>query len=1352
MENEGFKIQMIKKLAYIILLLGGFVNPASGQRITPDNSHVSRENWLPNRTINAIFQDSEGLLWVGTTNGLYQYDGQKVKHFATQPNKKNAIFTNLVNDISESDNGNIIVALESGLSSYDKRTDTFTTISKKIQHYERAWRDDFDRVWLSLGPLGDIFTDRIEVNRGLNTEPLTTLGEAQSLQLGRASDFETLGENLLLVATKNGLFKLDLLSSKVTKIDLDGEFTVLEKLSGSEFLIGTKNNGLLHVNLDRKDLEVYGRYHFGVKEEEGHDHITSIAKGRKNELLISTSKNLYQGTRERGRLSFSKLINDPEILEDNNIITSYIDETGVYWVGTLRGLYKIKPNVLSSERLRIDVPNYKPLNQHINYLFKENNERYWVGTTDDGFFTLNPVKDTFKKVDFEESVQQVYKSSKGYFLATNHREVFRFESPSTKPILKGLTTSYQGIVTALEVAPGEWWFGCNSDGLFMYDDDGQIQYQNLFSEVNKHCNPVSTIFTMLKDSRDNVWIGSKGDGLLRVNLKSGEIKKYSGIGIEGEISRRILHLKESKDGVLWIATREGGLYVYNHKDDSFKQYTMADGLPSNVVCAVAEDSRQNIIVSTNNGLAIYNRNGLVPFKSFGENDGITFGDFSFKSVIEGAEDYLFFGNSNGLYKVKRNETHTHEDSKFYWSAVVPLSTEVTASPKERKNYLRGLDSTSDLVMLDAEDNNVEISFALLSFSDPSKNAYAYRMKGHVDEWAYILNGEQSVKLFDLSPGKYTFELKAENSIGQQLEGVKTLNFKVLPPFWLSTWALVLYFVVFSFFTLLAFYLFKRWNQLQKKLKEEEALVAIKDQQMVYFADLSHEIKNRLSLILGPLENALSGKKVNQAVLNNLYQQTFRLKRISDQIMDLRKSEGGEFLLQVEKGDIFQSIEKLCQETQPLAIVRDIKLTYNLEEEADEAWFDEELLEIITLNLLNNAIKYTPSGGTVHVKAEMVFLEKNDLPDMAPAEGLYLKCKVSDTGIGIPRNEVKNLFNRFYRASNAKKDKKKKGAGIGLSLVGRLIKKHRGFIDISSEEGDGTRVSFYLPMEQSHFQMNEIKLSGSTIPIIEGQLPAYDKLDTTRSTLLLVDDNVEILSFLEEHLSSDFNIIKNEDGQAAWETVQETSVSLIISDLSMPKMDGLELMRRVKGEEKLRHIPFIILTGRNSHSQKLACIQNGVDDFVDKPFSLELITWRIKALLYNRDLMKNAFSRNINVEPSIEKGISHEEAFIQQVVGFIEENIKSNNLSVEFLAEQCCMSRATFYRKMESLMGSAPSTFIRNYRLKKAAMLLQSGNYYISEVAYQTGFSTPKYFSKCFQKEFGATPSEYVKKLTELSSN
>ncbi len=1314
------------------------------------NTHISEESWLPNRAVNCIFQDSEGLLWVGTASGLYRYDGAHVRHYATNPNTTNAIYTNHVTDINEDDLGNILIATESGFSSLKKGPEKFTTLSNEIERFHFFQNTGNGEKWLNYGS-GKL----VEVSETSNAENLIKKTLYVPLQItGEITDLVSWKGGKLLLSSNRGLFLFDTKTGETIDLQFTYQVQVMHKLKDNRIFLGTTGQGLFEVQLANEKVQVIRRYHFGKKSEAGYDQIISLSgNAEDNELLISTRKMYYHAKIESGGLTFSATPKDTDLLFDNTILTTFIDNTGIFWIGTLRGLLKVTPAMLIAERIRISPVNYVPVNHQIYHLFKENKERVWLKTRDDGSFTYNPLTGKFTKIDFSQNIQRVDKSSEGYFIAFDNQAVYRFDNFNAKPKLNEVVHTSGSILSSLEVSPGEWWFGRSKLGLVPYYSTTKPKYSHLLEKLNREVKDFSIIYTMTKDSKDNVWFGSKGHGLIKVSLSTGDITVYSSIENEEKVSRRILNIKEDSKGRIWVCSREAGLYLYNPDKDDFTQYTVMDGLPSNVISAIAEDDQNNLIISTDNGLAMYRPDQPLPFISFGEKDGIRNTDFSFNSVAEGEEGEVYFGNSNGLYKVHVNDLiDKTAPEAIYITGFdvigVRKAESLTDTLTNKEEYLGGQKE----IILPASRNDFRISFSLRDFNSAYKNKYAYRLAGHDDQWKFILNGQQTVQFLDVPPGHYVFELKAANGYGIWSTDIKRVSIYVGKPFWQTTTAFVIYFIVAVSLLYLAYYLFRRWNNLQHKLKEERELGALHDQQMIYFSDLSHEIKNRLSLLLGPLENALSGKKVNQAVLNNLYQQTMRLKKMTDQIMNIRNSEAGEFVLQVGQNKLFDSIEKICKETEAFAVVRDINLNYSLGTEPKEAWIDEELLEIILLNLLNNALKYTPSGGEVLVRSEVVELEKSDLPDSAPKPGTYLKCVVEDTGIGIPSNEIKNLFNRFYQASNNVSETKRKGAGIGLELVTRLIKKHRGFIDIQSQEGVYTHVLFYLPIEKSHFLTSELKLSTHSMVILEDRNGTLTKGNKLKPKLLLVDDEAEILGLLEQTLISDFDITKASDGEGAFELLLNQEFDLVISDLSMPRMNGLTLLQNVKRDAALCHIPFIILTGLNAESQKLTCLQSGVDDFIDKPFSPDLVKWRAKNLIENRNILKSKYSKSFEIDPKIDEEESPNELFIKQVIGLIEKHIQDNSLSVEFLAEECSMSRATFYRKMESLLGEPPSVFIRSYRLKKAAKLLKAGNYYISEIAYQTGFNNPKYFAKCFQKEFGCTPKEYVKTLASISSN
>ena len=1343
-------------IAFLFITSLWAAHPACGQ--TQGQYLVSEENWLPNRTIHCIFQDSEGFLWVGTGSGLYRYDGYEVKHFATHPKKTNTLFTNRVTNLGQDARGRLVVSLESGLSLFDQRKQSFTTLSRDIERFGQFRLTDRGDAWIKA--------ESSRLYRFSGTDSLAKNDQTLQLgierfpefadQVGEIFDFTGWGKRDLLIGSEKGLFRFDPVAQRVYALQFNYSITVLKILENGRILIGTQNSGIFEITIDHDKASIVQQYQLGDGKVPGGNRITSISEGPHGEVLASTRLAYYLADNRDHWLDFRLPAEATELLEDNNIETTYIDRAGVMWIGTLRGLLKVRSAPLVAERIRVETSEHLPLNQQVNFVFKENERRYWLKMTRGDVFVYDPLAKKFAWVNLPpDKVARFNKSEKGYLQVYGTTHVFRLDSFSLPPKTTEVMTSSQ-LSWSVEIRPGEWWFGRNRYGLIGFSDTGKQLYGPLLARVNTHFNQVSTISAMMRDSEQNIWIGSRGDGLLRVNLKTGELKKYSGMNQEGSISRRILHLKEDSRGRIWIASREGGLYRYEPETDSFRQFTTAHGLPSNVVCAIAEDKAHRIVVSTDNGLGVYQEGNPVPFRAYGQRDGIKFTDFEFAAVVESKNGDIYFGNSNGLYRVHIVEPPVSTNSPFQWTDFQIIKKEDSLSQLTARNTDLHFAGEQPRISLMSTENSFEVSFALLNFTDPDKNRYAYRMSGQNDEWQYILDGKPRVYFHDLKPGAYELEVKTADSYGRWMDAVHSLTITVVPPFWNSRAAYLFYAFLIALIALLLYRMFRRMKSLRVQLAEEVELAALKEQQMIYFSDLSHEIKNRLSMILGPLEKALSGKKVNQAVLNNLYEQTLRLKRISDQIMNLRMSEAGEFLLEVSEGVVFAALERLCQETEPLAIVRDVRLRYTFGPEPATAWFDEEVIEIILLNLLNNAIKYTPSSGTVHVKGEVVKLDKSDLPLAAPDTGQYLKCSVSDTGIGIPADEVKQLFDRFYRASNARQRGKRAGAGIGLDMVARLIRKHRGIIDIVSQEGDGTRVDFYLPIEKKHFNLNEVKLSGQSVPILEklpNPRPAISQDSPAKeATLLLVDDEPDILEYLDENLKAHFALRLASDGEEAWNILLSAPVDLIISDLSMPGMNGLELLQNVRSTGKLKHIPFIMLTGRNSEAQKLTCLQNGVDDFIDKPFSVNLILWRVRNLIENRQLLRSQFGRKITVEPLVENDKSANELFIEQVVNLIEKNLKSNSLSVEFLAEECAMSRATFYRKMESLLDQPPAVFIRTYRLKKAAKLLQSGNYYVAEVAFQTGFSSPKYFSKCFQKEFGSTPTEYIKTLADGNPN
>ncbi len=1342
------------KFALIFLL---FASRGWAQLELATNSIIIEENWLQKRMVNCLFKDSEGLLWAGTNSGLFCYDGFRVKHYTTNPNQKNTIFNNTITMLKEDNDKNLIICTESGLSYFNKKKDSFTTISKEIEKFEKIIITSKNEIFVSVKSKNYIY-QLVKKNESYDLKPFLKFSKKYfEMSGGGINDLKEMDNGDILIGQPSGITILNLRNKTLVPLDFKNPVTRLIK-TNNHYWVGTKGNGLFKILISNKKVTIKNQFHVGMVGESGKDDIVAISKTGENSLIVSTHKHLYEiNTKNDAIVELLKTKNN--IFDENNITTLTYDDQHFSWVGTRRGLFKTIPSNLKIERVKINTPNYIPINNEITTIFKDNRKQYLVRSLNDGSFVYDEKTDEFKRLELPKEINKFYQSKTNDYYFSGEKNFYKAKQFSLKPELTKLLTCQYPINYAIEVSPNNWWIACNMGKIIAYSIDKNPFYDKLLHEINKGFTGGSPIFTMIIDNNKNLWIGSRGDGLMKVNLASGAIQKYSGEKMNSKISRRILSIKQDSKNNIWIGTRDVGLYKYQNKTNDFMLYSKNDGLPSNVVCAIGEDSKSNIFVSTDNGLAKYLPNQLIAFRDYGQNDGIEYSDFTYNTVTQGNQENILFGNSNGIYKIKDNMIKNNTEKELHWSFFHTIDNfnQPIEEDGDPNKYLNKIKNEKEIV-LNHSQNNFELAFSYLNLTNPSKNRYAYKLHGFDKEWKLLINNSQLIQYLNVPSGNYKFEVKYANSHGIWSKKTNSFKLTINQHWWLSKPMLFIYFLALLIAGYYIQKFHKNWKALKTKLQEEVEHGALQDQQMIFFSDLSHEIKNRLSIILGPLEKALTGKKVNQAVLNNLYEQTLRLKRITDQIMNIRKSEAGEFLLKVSEGEIFTTLEKLCQDVEPLGVIRNIKIGYNFAENEENIWYDNELIEIILLNILNNSLKYTPPGGSVNVIGEFVSLETSDLPDIAPSPGKYLKCTINDNGVGIPQDDVENIFNRFYRASNTKNERDSmSGTGIGLELVARLIKKHKGFIDLKSEVGQFTSVIFYLPVEKKHFLVNELKLSISNITIVEEDLEyqtneiPVKNLPTNNLTLpllLLIDDDPEILDLLTDIFEKDFRIVRAMNGEDGLTEAVNKEFDLIICDLAMPKMDGLTFLRNVKMNSTISHVPVIILTGRNSETQKILCLQNNADDFIDKPFSHDLLKWRVKNIIKNRSNLKSKFTKTLSINPVIQETESHDEKFIQNIINLIEKNMMNSELSVELLATESNMSRATFYRKMESLLNESPSVFIRTYKLKKAAQLLKTGNLYISEIAYQTGFNNPKYFSKCFQKEFGISPSEYVKNLKD----
>lgn len=1276
--------------------------------------------------------------------------------------------------VAEDRYGNILVGTESGLGLLDVVSENCAIVSKSDETISKVKVEQSGLVWW-LTANGNLYKvpplSKNQYGEAVLVAQLRNQKWGNDIVVN-TFDIKSLDE--IVVGTNKGLLTVNKTTGYISVTGLTQNITaVLADKNGGAW-IGTSREGLFFLE---KNNSTYRKIDLDATNAFV-NQITALKLIDDHSLLVCTIQNVFSVAFDAPAFSVTRLGETLFPNRESYITTAFADRTRNILLGSQIGLYKMKKKDVTAEYISPDSKEFLPNNQITNLHYTEDGY-LWIQTSMDGVFKMNTQTQKQTKLSIPiKNVRCLKKSKRGSLILTSGGKVYAYNEGGG---FKTLYESNSGITDIVELNEGEWWATSWTGGLIRFFETPNDSVKSTTSSIFAKVIPIvqsnnAHAFCIAKDREQGVWVGTRGNGIYKIHLANQTIEHYDAESKKSKASNRILCIKEDRKGNIWVGTRGDGLLLYQRNGNYFKVFDTKNGLLSNTICAIEENKTGELWLSTLNGLAKI-KDLSLPFQSFGDESGIKSPEFLFNVSAADAQGYLYFGNVSGVYRIKESDMKPTTQVPLVWTRFEILNTKRPQGENTvgsvATDLLAQIESNQS-VQLEHDQNTVRIGFALLDFTTPEKNQYAYRLIGKDTAWQFTEGVRPMVEYVDLKAGDYAFEVRAANSYGEWKTITQSFKITILLSFWRTRTAFALYFGLFTLLGIGGYILWRRWFNLNKKLHDEMEVTQLHSQQMVFYTDLSHEIKNRLSLILGPLELALHDKKVNSSILNNLYDQTLRLKKLTDQIMNIRKGEKGTFILSVAEENIKSKFAKLSREAEPLAVLKNIKLSFTSQKETLSGWYDEELLEIIIQNLLNNAIKYCKIGGQVSLKIDAQYLGETDLPNIEQIrEGNFLICTVQDTGVGIPQAEIDKVIQPFYRAENTKFNRKDlEGTGIGLDLVARLVKLHHGSLDIRSEEGIYTAVTIYIPIGKLQYNISELKPNIVHAPIVVPNYePDFEETDglilpqNTQNTseeapsvkthlatptassrpILLVDDNREILKLLVDTLSSEFDIYTASNGQEALDMLKKQKIELIISDLSMPIMDGLTLCQRVREQKRLVDLPFIILTGRNSDEQKLVCFQNQVDDFIEKPFSPELLRWRVKSLLRtaNSEQSKTKAKRHIEPQFEIEIKESEDDKFIQSIVNLIEQNLDKEFLDVEFLATNLYMSRATFYRKMEDMVGESPSLFIRKYRLKKAALMMKTRQYMVHEVAMKIGFSNPKYFSKCFEKEFGVTPTQFL---------
>jgi signal transduction histidine kinase/DNA-binding response OmpR family regulator len=745
-------------------------------------------------------------------------------------------------------------------------------------------------------------------------------------------------------------------------------------------------------------------------------------------------------------------------------------------------------------------------------------------------------------------------------------------------------------------------------------------------------------------------------------------------------------------------------------------------------------------ISTNNGIACLNWE-TKQINTYNADNGLQNNAFLNGSGLVTSDQTIYFGGVEGFNYIKPSDIKVNKNIPGVQLNLLKVNNQVI-KPQAGSVLTENI-SIAKVISLDFG-QNFAIGYSALNFTLPNQNRYAYRLKGFERKWNNA--GTETIANYtNIDPGTYTFEVRAANNNGIWNNKATKITVIIRPPFYRTMLAYLLYLGLFGALLWLlrrrGIHKLQKKYELQQERHDAERQHELDVMKIKFLTNLSHEFRTPISLILAPSDNLLSMYKDNHiaAQLTVIRRNAGRLLQLVNQLLDFRKMEEHELTLNISDGDVISFVKETIISFQDLASSKGIGLAYNFVPEKLLVRFDHDKMERVLFNLLSNAFKFTPAGGKIWIELDVI-------PEQTDMTLSTICIKVTDTGTGIPEGKIGRIFERFFQGKQEPSGSNQ-GSGIGLSITREFVQMHGGHISVASELDKGTVFTIFLPLPNVlPGEVAEHTSDTDFQAIVPTHTPGKSKLAKTKTTepptVLIVEDNDDFRTYLKDNLKIFYKIVDAADGVEGWNKALSCHPQLIVSDVNMPYMDGLEFSRKLKGDKRTNHIPVILLTALSGIERQLNGLDTGANDYLTKPFNFEILQAKIRNLLSLNVNSKSAYSKQIKVLPYPVKIESSSEQFLNNVVVYIEERLNKENISIEDLSSHFDMSRGTFYNRMLEITGMPPVEFIRSYKLDRAATLLTESDFTITEIAYKAGFGTPHYFTKTFKVKFDMLPSEF----------
>ena len=1357
----------------IIIIMWFFSSYAMSQKAANQFRRIDTGWGLSSNQINTIFQDSRGFIWFATVSGLNRYDGYSFKVFKNIPSDPSSLPENSIHRIFEDHLGVLWLFTSNNLFFYNPEKENFSLTHEILQKNSpitktniSSLKIDGDSVlWLGDSEKGvyryDIKSDVLEL--------LPLLSESASgLSSNQISDIAFDSKKNIYATSFSGVIDIVDPNSLQVKESIDTGFE--NELEGEQpsyqlfidrdddlWLYSNKNGGgVLYINRSS-----------GVSRHFGDDvQIPNISNSIITGILEDNDGQIWIGTDHKGisvidKTDFSVAVistipGDVTGLSNNSVTSLFKSNDGLIWVGTFKnGINYYHKNLYQFDLYRSQPHEEKTLfNNDVNCFAEDAQGNLWIGTNGDGLVYFDRKQGTFRKYKNNPAnvnsltndvvVSLCVDSKERLWIGTYQGGLDCFVDGKFKhfrhhPRDPG-TIADDRIWQILEDSSGRLWIGTLGGGLDLYDEatDSFIHHRS------RDFNSVSSnyILSLTEDQEGNIWIGTS-DGLNMLSVETQRFSHYTHDASDPKSLSNItvLSIIEDSKNRLWVGTRNG-LNLLNREDNSFTVYREEDGLPDHNIISIQDDGLGNLWIATLNGLSNLRKDSVSDdfnFRNFDLLDGLQGLEFNEHSYYKTAKGELIFGGANGF-----NIFHPDQiTANYYFFDVLLtdfklLNKSVGINEKIKGDIVlhKALNLTQEL-SLKYNQNVFSIEFSALNYFHPERTKFRYMLEGFNNEWIETDAANRVVTYTNLNPGTYVFKVKASGSDGSWSNDKEThLTIVVIPPFYATGWAYGVYFILFVLLIVYLAFIIRRREEIkfvrQRELEEHQRQHEVDAMKLRFFTNISHEFRTPLTLILTPVERLI--KNVVDETLRNqlitIQRNGKRLLHLVNQLLDFRKIEAMGVTLNYSEGDIIAFVKEVSNSFIDLFESKSIQFVINSDINSLNMSFDTDKMEKIIVNLLSNAFKFSKDDGIVTLSLSL----DNDKS--------LLQMIFSDQGVGIAPEHKEQVFERFFQVESSSKSHS--GSGIGLAITREFVKAHGGTIRVESEVGKGSRFILRFPVVLSSVSkadkvVAELDQSNQEESVHKKGLPRLP-------VLLIVEDNAELRLYLKNNLGGGYRIVEASNGEEGFEKATSGLPDIIISDVMMPIMDGLELCRKLKRDERTSHIPIILLTAKVSVEQEIEGLDAGADDYITKPFNYEMLSLKIRKLLeMGETFRKKLAQRHFEIEPGKIGITSLDEKFVKKAASLVEKNISNPDFTVKKFSVDMGISRGHLYNKMVELTGKTPIEFIRLMRLKRAAQYLEKSQLSISEIAFKVGFNEPKYFSKYFKEEYGTSPTEYIKK-------